>query len=87
MAFIDDDAIHPQQTEMVADGGLREVELVAEAGDVPFAAGEEHHDLQAGLVGEQPEKLAQVGKGLFIRSGGLGRHISSRELGTTLRHT
>jgi hypothetical protein len=86
MALVDDDAVHSQEAEVMADRGLGEVEFVAEAGDIPFAGGEEHDNLQAGFVGEELEKLAEVGKGLLIRGGGLRWHNSSRDFGTTCRH-
>ena len=60
VALVDDDAVHPQQAQVVADGGLGELEFLAQAGDVAFTAGQEHDNLEAGPVREEPEELTQI---------------------------
>jgi len=44
----------------VADGGLGEVQLFAEAGDVAFAFGEHEDHAEAIFVGEEVEKLTKL---------------------------
>ncbi len=66
VAFIDDDAVHAKEPEVMADGGLGEFEFLAEAGDVSFTAGEEHNDLEPGFVRQEAEQLTEVVEGLGI---------------------
>jgi len=60
LAFGGDDAVHAEEAEVVADGGLGEVQLFAEAGDVAFAFGEHEDHAEAIFVGEEVEKLTKL---------------------------
>ena len=51
VAAVGDEVTHPQQPQVMADGGLREAQLFAEARHVPLASGQKHQDVQPGLIG------------------------------------
>src|SRR5262249_37540291 len=78
-ALVDDDVVHAKQAQVVRNRGLREVEFFAESGDVAFARGKEHDDLQAGFVGEESKEVAEGAKGLLVRTRELGWHFLLRK--------
>jgi len=69
VAAVRDQVTHPQQPQVMADGGLREAQLLAEARHVPLASGQKHQDVQPGLVGQQAEQ-GDEGLEVGISAGG-----------------
>jgi len=51
LAAIGNHVVAPQQTEMVADGGLWKPQFFAKGRDVPFTPGQGQKDVQARFIG------------------------------------
>src|SRR5207253_8986316 len=60
VAAIADDVAHPQQPEVMTHRRLRQLELLAKAGDVSLASAEQKQDDQPRLVRQQPKQCREL---------------------------
>jgi hypothetical protein len=77
LAAIGDHVVDSKQAEMMADGGLRQLQFIADGGYVSLAAGEGEKDVYPGFVGKEAEEEYETIEVLVQRRGVQQRHTDS----------